>query len=227
MLITVINSTVVLLVLLFFKKSKALNLSLSSPFLPPVLSLSLFTPLKRVPFAPLFIVTVLLSFLSPLFEYMAELWELIHPWWTLSGVLLILLLGISLLLFRKAKAIIAFSNNQGQAKIEYRALKDFVRRTVLAVEGVHKCKVRFRLGWKGKLNITLRVRLKNSYQFSGIAKHIQEQITLGMEKGLGLECLGSIDVTAAHFTGKIEPNPPSAPAINDTQPAEETGTASA
>ena len=151
-------------------------------------------------------------------ESVAEFWEKTMPWVIPAAVFLLLLLSLVTLRFlRKPKTILVATGDQGQTKIELQGLKDLVRRVVFTVEGVSKCSIRFSPG--KRLNIMVTIQLKYGYRLDRITEQIQERLIESIQTNLGIETLGTIDVTATSFVGKIEV--PDKTTSSETKNAEE------
>lgn len=124
------------------------------------------------------------------------------------------------------KEIVAFRGRYGHVTVSRAAIQSLIQRAAVSVDGVEKCDSRLSTR-RGKLTVELKIEQLATAQLAKIDRALESQIGRMLKETLGIEELGTIDVTVSALVGDplpppeepTEPETPVAPSPVATQPA--------
>lgn len=121
-----------------------------------------------------------------------------------TAVILLLWLWFRIRAVQNPPTILSFKTQNGDVRITYHALADFVNKVAAEVDGIDRCHCRIFL--QGRLyNLELRVHLKANHQLTEVAQQLELKVSQAIRYTLGLEELGKIHTVVVSLSKKKAP----------------------
>jgi len=147
------------------------------------------------------------------------------PYLYICGAALVLAFLFLLLRRRQPSSVVAFTSEGGRVMVTRSAITELVHTSCNQLRDVAKPSIRIRVK-RGQTNLEVRLKLASGGRLTEVAATLKEHLKAALQQNLGIDNLGSIDITVTGFkSGKIAPRPePAAPysgAVDDFEEAEE------
>ena len=118
----------------------------------------------------------------------------------LSVVVLLLLLWL-LLRRRQPTKIIAYHSENGRVMVSRSAILELVQSACMEIEQIYRPSVRIRTQ-RGTCHLTVGIKLASGDKLRELEENLQLHLRQSLTDTLGIEKLGTIDVTATGFKNK-------------------------
>ncbi len=117
------------------------------------------------------------------------------------AIILLLWLWFRIRAVQNPPTILSFRTQNGEVRITYHALSDFVSKVAAGVEGIDRCHCR--IFWQRNLyNLELRVHLSDNYQLTEVVQQVELKVSQAIRNTLGLEELGKINTVVVSLSKK-------------------------
>ena len=119
-----------------------------------------------------------------------------------GGVAIVLILAMLILLRRRQPAkILAYHSENGRVMVSRSAILELIQSACAQIEQVHRPTVRIRTK-RGICHLRVGIKLQSSGRLRDLENVLQQHLRQALTETLGIEKLGTIDITATGFKDK-------------------------